>query len=253
MVGQKKLLAKIDSLQKIPHSILLVGEQGSDYTGIIDYIASKVCASVIDISETVSKELIDNIYLNPNVCVYKCDLTSSDEKVQNTLLKLFEEPNAYSYIILYGSSVASLLETIVNRSYLLQMDRYSREELALLVTGDKEEILSICTTPAQVEVANHTDLAELRKLCINVVTKLNKVSPGSALNISNKLNFKDEYSKFDITLFVKMLCKVMLELKLFYLYSTLQEKLKYLYLMNDKKRYFDYIVLELWKVANNEN
>ena len=201
----------------------------------------------------ISKDLVDEIYLNATPSLYTIDLTKITEKDQNVLLKLFEEPNKFTYIILYGESLYNVLETIVNRSYILKMASYTREQLEPLVMGEnKEVILKLCSTPGQIEIANHTDMNALDILCNTILSRM-KVAPyENALTIANKINFKDEYSKFDLSLFIKALGLKMLDnmnKDVFKQYELLIEMNKKIWFMNNKKKYFENFITKLWEAT----
>lgn len=254
MIGQEHFLEKLNkyNLSTFPHSVLLLGDKGAGHIDICNYLGEKFNISVYDISELINTEFINQIYLNTDPAIYIVDIHKITEKEQNVLLKLLEEPNQLTYLILYGESTYSLLDTIINRSYILQMDKFTREQLEPLVSGeDKELILKLCSTPGQIEIANHTDMKALSKLCQTMMTSMCKANLANALTITNKINFKDEYDKFDLDMFIKVYTN---ELNIYdnkykkEILRILSEFKKYIYFMNDKKKYFDNFILNLWGI-----
>jgi len=249
MIGQEQFLNKLNrfNINNFPHSVLLLGEHGAGQFEVCEYIANRFNFELIDISDMISVEYINQIYLSSNQTLYTVDITKITEKEQNILLKLFEEPNAFTYIILYGESTYNILDTILNRSYILQMDRYTRDQLEGFVTNEnKDYILSICTTPGQIEVANHTDIEALKTLCNNMLMRMNKASFGNALTIANKINFADNFDKFDLYLFIKALIREVLAQGKYDIYDYIMKLDKYIWFMNDKKRYFEHFIIETW-------
>ena len=117
------------TLTTFPHSVLLLGDKGAGHVDICNYLGDKFGVAVYDISELITTEFINQIYLNVDPAIYIIDMTKISEREPNILLKLLEEPNPLTYLILYGESTYSILETIQNRSYILQMDKYSRKQL----------------------------------------------------------------------------------------------------------------------------
>ena len=89
IVGLNSILDKIDtySLDTLPHSIILLGKEGSGKHVISKYIGSRFNLDVLDISENLSEELIYNIYRYPSPRLYLVDLRLITEKDQNILLK----------------------------------------------------------------------------------------------------------------------------------------------------------------------
>lgn len=255
LYGQDNFISKLNkyTLNTLPHSILLLGDKGSCQYEICEYISTKFNLNLYDLSCLISKEYINQIVMCSVPSLYVIDINKIEEKEQNILLKLFEEPSSYSYIILYGESTLNLLDTIINRSYIMTLDRYSKEQLSPLVTkGDKDLILSICNTPGQIEIANHTNIEELKILCDKIVSKINIANIENTLSISNKINFKDEYDKYDLSLFIKMLGVSILNSSQKWMYDYVLELNKYIKFMNDKKSYFQNFLIKIWRESRNE-
>jgi len=249
---QDKLKQKIKSfnLDTLPHSILLLGDEGAGHQDICKFIAEYFNLDYLDISDVFSKEVVDKMYLASNLTLYSIDMTKFNELNQNILLKLFEEPSAFTYMILYGESTYNILETIINRSYVLQMDSFSREYLQSLVTnGDEDVKLDVCTTPGQIEIANHTDIKKLVVLCNTIIDNMEKASFANMLTISDKINFSDQYDKFELRLFNSVLARQMLIKKKYDLYDSIVNMNKHIRFMLDKKRYFEHYLIEMWKKA----
>ena len=260
MIGQEHLLEQLDKyrLSTFPHSVLLLGDKGAGQEEVCKYLGNKFKVSVYDISDKVETEYIDQIYLATDPAIYTVNVNEISEREQNILLKLFEEPNPLTYIILYGESTYNVLETIVNRSYVMQMDKYRREQLEPLITnGDKDFILKLCSTPGQIEVANHTDMEALHKLCNTMLDKMCKANLANALTITNKINFSDEYDKFDLDIFLRTFNYVLMAKKECQYRMEILDYLvnlkRYIWFMNDKKRYFDNFILNVWGLYRNGN
>lgn len=247
MIGQEKLFTEIDKLiiSGFPHSIILTGDHEAGQLDVCKYIASRLNAELIDITDRVTLDTINQIYLNPNVSLYVANLSELSEKEQSILLKVFEEPNVLTYIVLFRDTESEILDTLVNRGRVLKMDDYPLEVLKKYTNN--ELILSLCTTPKQIEIATHTNIEALFKLCETIITKMKVANFDNALTISNKINFNDEYNKFDIYLFYKVLAKKSLELNSVITYEYLSNMMKYIYLIKDKKSYFEHFIISLWK------
>lgn len=255
MIGQKQLIEKINtySLRTFPHSVLLIGDRGSENNEVCEYISRKFDIPLYDITELISDDYINEIYAMPELGLYVIDGSKITEREQNILLKFYEEPNAYTYIIIMCESKYNILETIQSRSYDLIMDKYSRDILEPLCTKEpKELILSIANTPGTVEELNHTDIDGLRKLCETILEKINVASYANTLTISNKINFKDEYDKFPLWAFIRMICKTAVDFmqegrpineKLYWLIDEFSKTYEPLL---DKKRYFENMLTNMW-------
>ena len=114
----------------------------------------------------------------------------------------------------------------------------------------RASILQIATTPGMVEELNHVDLTSLKLLCNNIVDKISIAGYQNTLTISEKINFKDEYEKFPLWAFIRMIGNTMLE-KHSDLYWLLQDfNKKYKPLLN-KKHFFENLLTRMWLEAHN--
>ena len=252
IAGQEELYGKINSftISNLPHSILLVGEVGSGKHEICEYIANKFNLQFFDVTNSINNELIDQINQTKTNSLYVINISDLSIREQNILLKLYEEPDTNTYIILKSTSEYLPLETILSRSYVLKMKNFSRELLSSYITSnDKDYILNICTTPGQIEIANHTDIDKLRSLCDNMINRLKTAPLFNVLSIVNKINFNDEYDKFDLFLFIKVLSYECLMLKdgNINLYKLIKKLDRYIWSMSNKKQYFEHFLIEAWK------
>lgn len=250
MLGQDKLINKIDSytISTFPHSCLLVGQRGDPFIEISEYISDKFCIPLFDITETISDEYISEIYMSPNFGLYTIDVSKVTEREQNILLKFFEEPNQFTYILLWCESKYNLLPTIESRSFELDFEKYDYSLLEPLAK-EKDLTLKLCSTPGQIEVANTTDMESLYNLCKTILNKMNKAAYFNALTISDKINFKDEYNKYDLYLFIRMLSYVLLTENGYKMYGALSDFNKKVWPLLNKKQYFENFVTNLWLLS----
>lgn len=248
MIGQKNLLKRINSfsLDTFPHSVLLIGDRGSEKLDICEYISNRFGIEMYDITDSISDDYINDIYAMPSFGLYVINCDSITEREQNILLKVYEEPNQYMYIILMCETKNSILETIQTRSYELYMNQYLRSELSPLCNEESRDIiLQVATTPGTVEELNHIDVFPLKTMCFNIVKKLNVTSYQNTLTITNKINFSDDYEKYPLWAFIKMLEVVTLEERsnLYFIVNEFDNTYKPLL---DKKRYFENMLTNLW-------
>ena len=107
MIGQANLLEKINSytLDTFPHSVLLLGDKGCGKHLLCSEIAKKLELNIVDITENISAEFIDNIYRSCTPNLYVVDLSKFlFDKEQNVLLKFVEEPLTNAFVILLAES-----------------------------------------------------------------------------------------------------------------------------------------------------
>lgn len=237
----------------LPHSILLLGDRGGRQKEFCKNLASKFGMLCIDITNELSKDFIDQLYLSPNPAFYTINVEEVDYRKQNMMLKLFEEPGQFTYTVLLAETQDDVIDTIYNRSYVVQLPKYTREELEPLIVRDKDLVLGLCTTPGQVEIANHTDIGALYKLCETIISSMSKANYANALSIASKINYKDEYDKFDLYLFIKAFSNLLVsKLKesfspLLYSYYMTTKDLEYKSRhVNNKQRIVEQFITNLW-------
>lgn len=214
IIGLDYLLNKIDSytLDTLPHSIILVGKEGSGKHVVSNYISNKFNLGLLDISEDLSEELIYNIYRNSSPRLYMVDLRNITDKEQNILLKLFEEPSSNTFVILLANTLFSILPTILNRGYVINIDKYNKQDLIKYgenhnIKVDSKYIGSVVETPGDIQkiYSYNIDLTKIEDLTDKIINKLDIASYANTLTIVDKLNFKDEYDKIDVGFFLKTL------------------------------------------------
>lgn len=256
MIGQKQLIQKIDSLDLLPHSILITGERGSEQDEVCAYIAQKFDLSLFYMTKAaISQEFIAQMYESHTRILYVVDLAQISEREQNILLKVFEEPSDYIYMVLWAESDSSALETIKSRSIMFTADQYSEDDLApLIIDQDPQLVLSVCSTPGQIEIANRTDMKGLSDLCTRIYDSMKVANFANALSIANKINFSDSYEKFDLYLFFKMMRKTILERGDYAgFYELLRKSCETIFSMNDKRQAFENFIIRLWISQNKKS
>lgn len=264
MVGQSKLINIIKSytVKNFPHTVLLIGEEGcGKHTVVSEIIAPHLGLPVIDMTEYISFDYILNIRLKALPVIYLINLSVITEKQQNILLKFIEEPVVNSYIILISESDANILETIKNRCVTYRFEKYSTEELSPFIKEIKEEhknlVLKVCTTPGQVLSAARTNLDEIYALCQKMSLKLSEANFPNTLTIAKKINYKDNYDKFDINIFLNVLSLILFNdyieknnLISFKLYNKVSEYKNMLYdLRLNRELLMENMLTSLWKLA----
>jgi len=251
---QNNLISTIDSFKRLPHSILLIGDSGAGHEDVCEYISSKFNLDMHNITEFISLEYIDEINSSSSSSLYIIDMNKIDERKQNILLKLFEEPNEYTYIVLNCEHDELVLDTIKSRSYLLKFDKLNKAQLKEFVSKDASEdvanlILNVCTTPGQIEIANYTDIRTLYDLCSKILISMKDANFQNTLSISNKINFNDEYSKFDLGLFFKVLKFTLVDSDVInkqLLCEDINKCSRFIKVMNSKKQYFENFLINMW-------
>lgn len=246
-MGQNNLLKQIYALKSLPHSLLLVGSRGSEEYETVEKIAAHFDYMMYDLTELILKDFIDEIMTSHVQTVYYVNLNNMSSANQNILLKFFEEPSEYAYVILVSENIESVLQTIITRSYILHFDKYTRDDLLKKFPTATDEMLAICETPGQLTLAMHSNLQKLIQLCDLLVSKLAEASLRSTLSIADKINYKDDYSKYDLFLFLRCLGLSTLKYQDYESYKIILDTATSIWLMNNKQNRIELLLIKLWK------
>lgn len=244
-MGQNNLLKQIYALKSLPHSLLLVGSRGSEEYETVEKIAAHFDYMMYDLTELILKDFIDEIMTSHVQTVYYVNLNNMSSANQNILLKFFEEPSEYAYVILVSENIESVLQTIITRSYILHFDKYTRDDLLKKFPTATDEMLAICETPGQLTLAMHSNLQKLIQLCDLLVSKLAEASLRSTLSIADKINYKDDYSKYDLFLFLRCLGLSTLKYQDYESYKIILDTATSIWLMNNKQNRIELLLIKL--------
>lgn len=258
---QDKLLNYINgfNISTLSHTILLKGTLGSGRHLICNYISKKFELNIVDISKKLDEDTFSNICLSTIKNLYIIDIDNLLEKEQNSLLKILEEPNSYSYFILIARNSSKILPTIINRCFELKMGAYSKEELNYFIKencNNKDLILSLSNTPGDVISFQDQDLEGMIDLSNKMIQKMSVASFPNALSISDKIAFKNEKSKYDFNIFIKVLYATIInninysnKINVEYL-KLINDLIEKLSLRNLNLKYlFENFLAKMWKVS----
>lgn len=221
IIGQTKLINKLNSysLNTLPKSLLFLGPTGSGRKTLIKYLASRLNLEVIEISEKIDSSLIAEYQQAVNKKLYIIDLNEFTEKQQNQFLKLVEEPGPNVYISLIAESEIGILDTIINRCIKYRLEPYTKEQLQELSIQNNcvvtDLVYAVAKTPGAIINLDINKLDELYSLCSSIVNKLVYASISNTASISTKINYKEEYDKYEFKMFFNMLLHCALEKYLF--------------------------------------
>lgn len=111
------------------------------------------------------------------------------------------------WIILTTNTEVVVLPTILNRCIKMHFESYTKEELksfSWMVSNPTDFMFEICKTPGQLLDASNSSMQDLERIC-NLLNSLptNRASSfANLLKISNKINYKENYDKFDFDIFL---------------------------------------------------
>jgi len=299
IIGQEKLLAELNTytLDTFPHTVLITGEKGSGkhliagkIAEILNLKANNMVEDVLDsyiykcakkdklkTREQASKDLgsefqdeirsyIDRLQTDSKLGLYVLDFTSKyigrrrTNVIQYSALKLAEEPHNNIYFIIIIDDVRMLLDTIYNRCRVFETQPYTREQLQNFTQN--EQLLSILRTPGQIIDANSNVINDCIDTCNKIADKIETINLPNLLKVVDKINYGDNFDKFEVELFldtltIKLFEKYYNEHKAnyldYYLFVT-KEKQKLRnniqVLTIDRERFMEHFLVSFWEVAH---
>lgn len=265
IIGLEKVFNIVDNYTTItfPHSIIITGEAGSGKKLICSYIADKLNLELIDITNSLDEKLLDEIYRSVTQRIYLIDTRKIPEGKQNIFLKFLEEPLVNAHVIVLADNEFSLLTTVINRGVRIRIDKYKEDDLKQFAIENKIENIdkylgNILRTPGDLlkVVEYDIDLSKVEELAYNMVNHIQEASLSNTLTILDKVNFKDEYSKIDLVLLLRMLYYLYVESFIntgdenkLELSKNVLLVMKQLEMDNrlNKERLFTHLLLTLWQ------
>ena len=211
MLFQERVIGIINdyiSNRTLPHTLMLEGDYGCGKRTLSQYIAQKLNSELVDITDNISLQTLEEIELCVTPKVYYINSEDISVKEQNAILKFLEEPLKNAYIILTTVNKNLLLNTVVNRCVNISFDKYTYDQLKVFVEGEGNSIvLQYAQTPGQVkEFLNH-NIADMESFAKKVLTQVSIANYSNILKIPNNINFTKEQSNlfdFDVFRFILM-------------------------------------------------
>lgn len=215
MVGQKHLLQTIDTLIKnntFPRFAILSGDKGSGKKLVADIVAHKLSDTVINIGIKVDdiRDMIKSVYKLTTPCVYIiADADNMSLAAKNALLKVTEEPPNNAYFIVTLQDANRTLDTIRSRGVVFTMEIYTTVEIEEYIKnnidyGDNMRIyMDLCENIGDVIALNSYDVEKFYDHVELVVDNIAIVSGANSFKIGDKINLKNDDTKYDLILFFR--------------------------------------------------
>lgn len=209
---QDKVVDIVDSftMDNLPHTILIRGEYGSGKHLLAHRIAQRFNFSLIDITDNLNQDTINEIYVSTTVNFYIINSDKISIKDQNTILKFLEEPCVNAYIILLNST-GLLLDTIQNRCFELTMGIYDKNMLETFSFDSpySDLILEIARTPGQATDYVNEDFKGMYDFAQLIFQHIRTANLSNCLTITRRIAFKGpEKDKFNVDTFVRILLHI---------------------------------------------
>lgn len=175
------------SIDDFPGTLMLIGQEGCGKHTFINNIAEKYKLDLINITDNIDKEYLDNLRFQVRPSIYYIDSNLSI-KEQNELLKFIEEPLKNSFIIILTESKNIYLETIHNRCINFEFNTYSKTQLESFMDDnivEADKLLSYVKTPGQIDKYRYFRFSELESLCSKIILQIGKANTGNIFKIHN--------------------------------------------------------------------
>lgn len=218
MIGQQANITLVTRLLRegrLPHFIIVNGTKYSgkrmlvaELINIIDKTASEVGKGVEDV-----REMIDDIYASQHERVYYLyNLEKYNYKSIESILKICEEPPAYSYLIVTVDNLDFLKATIKNRAFILNVLAYTYNEMIEYIKASghaynlTEFGYNLIKTPSMFKYFICDKNIEKYKDFFKRFDKIMDITPTNALRAVDYFNLKEgENDKMDFWLFLDWL------------------------------------------------
>lgn len=215
MIGQKKLLNIIDNQiesNQFPKFSILLGEIGQGKKRLSKHIANRIGCDLVLFGNKIEdvRNCIEMAYTQTEKILYVID--GFDEMSiggKNALLKLIEEPPHNAYIVILVRLKENLLETIISRGQLYELEQYTTEELIEFLekkgVDNTEKYLIVCDSPGSIEKALDSNIDDILDLSKRVVDYIDKVTLANLLKVTKEIKLKEKDNGYDAGLFLNSL------------------------------------------------
>lgn len=239
-MGLEATIKELKDMKHFPHSLLLLGDEGSGRKTLTRYISKNILNIPLqDISLLLTRDLIDEIISTVTPQILLVDIEKIKTNDQNLMLKLLEEPQDNVYMIIIGNNETQFLPTILSRLFRVNMPVYDKDVLQKICVREgveisEEDLTFLIKTPGDViRLKNdNINLIKIKTYVSNLLNNLSNIQYPDLLRKTGDFNYKDEFDKMDVKMFLKTL----------YMISTEQFiKTKDLYYYDISTRTKDYI------------
>ena len=255
MIGQEKLFERLVT-SRLPKSNLFIGEEGCGKHSFVKEICDRHKLDYVDITDDISKELVDELYISSKICAYVIDIVALSKKSryinkENAILKLVEDPPQSSVIFILAEYESQVIDTIKNRCVIWKFESYTHDYLKEIKYYSDDRIYTLLNTPGKVIQGNDESYYQkLFGVCESIISNIHKANISNTLSLEKYMDFSDD-TGYDLDLFFRcmkfMLYQKFLEdithIDAFDLTTQFIEKLHTLNV--NEKSLFDNYILEL--------
>ena len=159
MIGQQRLLNK-----DFPQFVILLGKHRSGKKTLIKEKYKDVVEGLATVDDV--RYVISDSSKLTSERTYLFDVNKMNYQSQNTLLKITEEPNEHTRIVITGRFKNQFIKTLQTRATIFTMDNYTREQLESAT--EKEECLNYYDTIGLLKQADTDTIEVAEKIAENI-------------------------------------------------------------------------------------
>lgn len=220
MIGQERIIDKINRWKEVPRFIILNGKKGCGKKTLSKYIADKFGLQLILIGTRIDdiREMINLAKeSNSNILFVIEDGNKMSIGAENTLLKTTEEAPNNSYIVLTVENKDLLLPTILSRGEVFNFQNYQTKHFNQILTEKNllqnsesinEEILWAYPNLGYLDFLSIDEAKELVVFCKKISSSIREANGANAFKITEKIKVKDGQEGYDLTQFIYCLKNV---------------------------------------------
>lgn len=218
MIGQQANITLVSRLlreQRLPHFIIVHGTQYSGKQMLVAELVELIGKTASEVGRGIDeiREMINDIYSSQHDRVYTLfHLEKCNYKAIESILKICEEPPAYSYLIVTVDNLDFLKATIKNRAFILNMLNYTYSEMQeyIKASGHSYELTefgyNLIKTPSLFKYFIVDKNIDKYKDFFKRFDKIMDITPTNALRAVEYFNLKDgENDKIDFWLYLDWL------------------------------------------------
>lgn len=218
MIGQQANITLVSRLlreQRLPHFIIVHGTQYSGKHMLVAELVELIGKTASEVGRGIDeiREMINDIYSSQHDRVYTLfHLEKCNYKAIESILKICEEPPAYSYLIVTVDNLDFLKATIKNRAFILNMLNYTYSEMQeyIKASGHSYELTefgyNLIKTPSLFKYFIVDKNIDKYKDFFKRFDKIMDITPTNALRAVEYFNLKDgENDKIDFWLYLDWL------------------------------------------------
>lgn len=209
----KEMLARMSNM---PHLSIISAPRGAGKSLFIKRMVEEYNLRLVHIGNKIDdiRNLIqDSVSLEQPTLFAIAEGDTMSLGAKNALLKITEEPPKNCYIAMEITDINSVLETIISRGTIFEIDRYSYQDLKkyaieVLAMSDNEDTSNICriaTTPGDVKLYLEIGYKDCYNFAEMVFNNIMRVTTGNAFKIKNRINFTGKGEGFPVDMFFNMM------------------------------------------------